>query len=186
MSADKKLGRTSQDTARYGRVIATGIPPNVLHQYLGPIYDKTLGLRIKETNFLSVNISINSTQGTESGKTLGNFQRTDVASMPDFITRLKIRQVFFIPIAVSVRDKSDSGHKSSYMVNIRMCSQRVSRFIRPRGLRADRNRNRHIGLLQSSPHPSTGGEVDTSFLSQSMPWSETRTGLKQRSATDIY
>ena len=102
MSADEKLRRAHQDTAPYGGIIIAGITADMLYQYLGTIDRETVDLRIDLTDVLPVNVTIHGTERTECFQLPSHLQRADVTGMPDFVTRLEILQIFFIPIAVCI------------------------------------------------------------------------------------
>ena len=99
---DEKLRRTHQDTAPYGRIIITGITADMLYQYLGTIDRETVDLRIDLTDVLPVDVTIHGTERPECCQLPGPPQRADVTGMPDFVSRLEILQIFFIPIAVCI------------------------------------------------------------------------------------
>ena len=67
VSTDEKPGRTCHKATGNRRVIATRITTDMLHQYFYiAIYSKAQRLWESPSQFLSVNVAIHGTQGTES------------------------------------------------------------------------------------------------------------------------
>jgi hypothetical protein len=107
MAANKQTRRVFPDFLPDSGTVMTGISSDVDHPYIGFFAKKTTSLRIDFSQSAPVDISRDRHQRPENGQLTGNFQASDISSVPDFVDIFKKTVQSLIQVTMRVRQQAD-------------------------------------------------------------------------------
>ena len=110
MAADEELRRTGIETASDAGVVVAGIAADVLHEHFDALALESVFLAEHVAEVATVDVAIDGTQRCNLLQPLGQFDRADVAGVPDFVTFAEVFLVTFVPESVGVGEESYALH----------------------------------------------------------------------------
>lgn len=110
MSRDEKLRRANKHLSSNAAVVVARIAADVFHEDVGLFTFETQRCREHAPKVAAVGVATHCAKRFHRSKAFGQFRRTDVAGVPNLVTVFEIRLVAVVPIAVCVREQSDSFH----------------------------------------------------------------------------
>ena len=110
MSRDEKLRRANKHLSDDASVVVARIAADVLHQDIGILTFEAQRCWEHAAKVAAVGVATHRAKRLHRFKAFGQFRRPDVAGVPNFVAVLEIRLIAVVPIAVSVREQSDSFH----------------------------------------------------------------------------
>ena len=99
---DEELGWTGVELVADAPVVATWVTADVGHKHVRTLARPAQQLGKHATEVAAIAVPDDGSQGTEGGKTVGEFDTTDVASVPDLVTLCEILHVLVIPETMGI------------------------------------------------------------------------------------
>lgn len=110
--ADKNIGGIALQFVLKTGIVFTRITADMCDPDIHFFAVKTLMQGVHGAQFMAINIPVHATQGLESGKLVGNIERSEITGMPYFVALFEIRIHFGGEKTVGVGKQADSFHET--------------------------------------------------------------------------
>ena len=102
MTCHKQLWRIGEERRANAEIVVARITADMFDEHIDILNLESIQFTIHQPQIAAITIAAYSTEGPKSRQFLRYLDATNVTSVPYFITRLEIMEIFLVPIAVRI------------------------------------------------------------------------------------